>query len=175
MRLVGDRVVLRPAKAEDADLLANGFTDDPTMAAMLGMEPHETTADSLRSSFEQDPDTAEARTAYWFVITDPVDGEVIGEIGLVGISWPNRRAAVSILVLPGSRRSGIGREAIDLLLGWAQGELGLHRIELHTLPENAPMQALAAASGFAREGVLRDYVFERGRFVNNVVYARLPG
>ncbi len=29
------------------------------------------------------------------------------------------------------------------------------------------------ASGFIREGVLRDYTFERGRFVDNVVYARL--
>ena len=55
----------------------------------------------------------------------------------------------------------------------AQGELGLHRIELHTLPENAPMQGLAEASGFVREGVLRDYTFERGRFVDNVLYARL--
>ena len=51
-------------------------------------------------------------------------------------------------------------------------ELGLHRIELHTLPENAPMHALAEASGFMREGVLRGYTFERGRFVDNVVYAQ---
>jgi RimJ/RimL family protein N-acetyltransferase len=65
-------------------------------------------------------------------------------------------------VLPGSRRSGIGCEAIDLLVGWAQGEFGLHQIELHTLPENVPMQRLAEASSFVREGVLRDYAFERG-------------
>lgn len=59
-------------------------------------------------------------------------------------------------------------------MGRAQGELGLHRIEVHTLPENAPMQRLAEASGFTRESVLRDYNFERGRFVDNVVDARLP-
>jgi RimJ/RimL family protein N-acetyltransferase len=105
---------------------------------------------------------------------DPASDELIGEIGLVGISWPNRRAGVSILVLPGSRRAGVGREAIELLVGWAHRELGLHRIQLHTLPENTPMQRLAEASGFVREGVLRDYTFERGRFVDNVVYARLP-
>ena len=106
-------------------------------------------------------------------IVRPERGELIGEIGLVGISWPNRRAGLSILVLPRSRRAGVGREAIELVAGWAQSELGLHRIELHTLPENAPMQGLAEAAGFRREGVLRDYGFERGRFVDNVVYARL--
>jgi RimJ/RimL family protein N-acetyltransferase len=36
------------------------------------------------------------------------------------------------------------------------------------------MQRLAEASGFVREGVLRDYTFERGRLNDNVVYARCP-
>jgi ribosomal-protein-alanine N-acetyltransferase len=174
VRLVGERVVLRPARPEDADALARGFVDDPTMGAMLGMEPDEENAEWLRGTFPEDGESGEEREAYWFVIARPESGEPIGEIGLVGISWPNRRAGLSILVLPGSRRSGVGREAIELLVGWAQGELGLHRIELRTLPENAAMQGLAAASGFIREGVLRGYAVERGRFVDNVVYARIP-
>jgi RimJ/RimL family protein N-acetyltransferase len=174
VRLVGERVVLRLARPEDADALAEGFADDPTMGEMLGMEPHEENAEWLRSTFPADGQSDEERKDYWFVIAHPQSGEPIGEIGLVGISRPNRRAGLSILVLPGSRRSGIGREAIELLVGWAQGELGLHRIELRTLPENLPMQGLAEASGFMREGVLRDYAVERGRFVDNVVYARIP-
>jgi ribosomal-protein-alanine N-acetyltransferase len=173
VRLVGERVVLRLERPEDADALAHGFADDPTLGAMLGIEPDQENAEWLRSTFPEEGQNGEERKAYWFAITDPESGEPIGEIGLVGISWPNRRAGVTILVLPGSRRAGVGREAIELLVGWAQGELGLHRIELHTLPENAPMQGLAEASGFTREGVLRDYRFERGRFVDNVVYARL--
>jgi RimJ/RimL family protein N-acetyltransferase len=174
MRLVGERAVLRPERPEDADALARGFADDPTMGAMLGMDPGHENAEWLRSTFAEEAHDGAQRKDYWFAITHPESGESIGEIGLVGISWPSRRASVSILVLPGSRRAGIGREAMELLVQWAQGALGLHRIELHTLPENAPMQGLAEASGFVREGVLRDYGFERGRFVDNVVYARLP-
>jgi ribosomal-protein-alanine N-acetyltransferase len=128
----------------------------------------------LRRTYAPTAEDGEPRTAYWFAIAHRESDEAIGEIGLVGISWPNRRAGLSILVLPASRRAGVGREAIELLVAWAQGELGLHRIELHTLTENAAMQGLAEASGFVREGVLRDYSFERGRFVDNVVYARLP-
>jgi [ribosomal protein S5]-alanine N-acetyltransferase len=174
VRLIGERVVLRLARPEDADALAQGFADDPTLGAMLGIEPEHENADWLSSTFPEDDQNGEQRTAYWFAIAHPQSGEPIGEIGLVGISWPNRRAGLSILVLPGSRRGGVAREAIELLVAWAHGELGLHRIELHTLPENAPMRGLAEASGFLREGVLRDYTFERGRFVDNVVYARLP-
>lgn len=172
-RLVGERVVLRPARPPDADALAQGFADDPTLGAMLGIDPEQENADWLRSTFPEDSESAEERRAHWFAMVHPESDEPIGEIGLIGISWPDRRAGLSILVLPGWRRSGVGREAIDLLVGWAQGDLGLHRIELRTLPENVPMQRLAEASGFVREGVLRDYAIERGRFVDNVVYARL--
>jgi RimJ/RimL family protein N-acetyltransferase len=171
--LVGERVVLRLARPEDADALAQGFTDDPALGAMLGVEPDQENAEWLRTTFPADGESGEERKAYWFAIAHPQSGEVIGEIGLVGISWPNRRAGLSILVLPGSRRAGVGRDAIELLVGWARSELGLHRIELHTLLENTAMQGLAEASGFTREGVLRDHSFERGRFVDNVVYARL--
>lgn len=174
MRLIGERVVLRLARPEDADALAQGFTDDPTMGALLGIEPEHQNAEWLRSTFREDGQNGEERTDYWFAIAHPESDEPIGEIGLVDISWRNRRAGLSILVLPGSRRVGVAREAIKLLVGWAQGELDLHRIELHTLPENTPMQRLAEASGFMREGVLRDYTFEQGRFVDNVVYARFP-
>jgi RimJ/RimL family protein N-acetyltransferase len=167
-------VVLRLARPQDAAALAQGFIDDPSLGAMLGIEPEDENAEWLRSTFPEDGQHGGQPTAYWFAIADPESGEPIGEIGLVGISWPNRRAGVSVLVLPGSRRAGVGREAIELLVGWAHGELGLHRIQLHTLPENTPMQRLAEAAGFMREGVLRDYTFERGRFVDNVVYARLP-
>jgi [ribosomal protein S5]-alanine N-acetyltransferase len=173
VRLVGDRVVLRLARREDADALAQGFVEDPTLGEMLGLESHEENAEWLRGTFPEDGQTEKEPGSYWFVITHPDSGELIGEIGLVDISWPNRRAGLSVLVMPSSRRAGVGREAIELLVGWAQGELGLHRIELHTLPENVPMQGLAEAAGFVREGVLRHYGFERGRFVDNVVYARI--
>jgi RimJ/RimL family protein N-acetyltransferase len=175
--LVGERVILRRARREDADVIAQGLVDDPTMGAMLGMEPEHENAEWLRGTFPDDDENVpdgEERKSYWFAIDDPESGELIGEIGLVDISWRSKRGSLSVLVLPGARRGGVGRQAIELVVEWAQGELGLHRIELRTLPENAAMQGLAEASGFTREGVLRDYGFERGHFVDNVMYARLP-
>jgi RimJ/RimL family protein N-acetyltransferase len=175
VRLIGERVILRPARPQDADALAQGFADDPMLGVMLGIEAEHENADWLRSTFSDDADDGGKRNAYWFAITDVETGDPVGEIGLVGISWKARRAGLSIFVLPRFRRAGAGREAIELLVGWAQRRLGLHRIELHTLPGNAAMQGLAEAAGFIREGVLRDYTFERGRFADNVVYARLSG
>jgi GNAT superfamily N-acetyltransferase len=105
----------------------------PTRRTPSGCAPP--TPEWLRTTYPNDGQNREERKAYWFAMAHPQRGELMGEIGLVGISWPNRRAGLSILVLPASRRAGIGREAIEVLVGWAQGELGLHRIELHTLSE----------------------------------------
>ena len=55
MRLVGERVVLRLARPEDADALAQGFADDPAMGAMLGIEPGHQNAEWLRSAFHASP------------------------------------------------------------------------------------------------------------------------
>jgi len=172
--LVGERAVLRLECPEDADALAQGFVDDPSLGAMIGIERDQENAEWLRSTLSKDDQGTEGRTVYRFAIVHPHRGDVMGEIALDGISWPSRRARLSILVLPGFRRVGVGHEAVELLVGWAQRELGLHRIELHTAPENAPMQGLAQACGFMREGVLQHFALERGRFVDNVVYARLP-
>jgi RimJ/RimL family protein N-acetyltransferase len=173
VRLVGERVLLRRARPEDADTLARGFEQDPSMGAMLGLEPEQENAEWLRGTFPLQDHDDEQRTSYWFVIDDLASGELVGEIGLVGLSRPNRRAGLSVLVLPAFRRVGVGREAIELLVSWAHNELDLHRIELYTLPENVAMQRLAEATGFQREGILRDYSCERGRFMDNIVYARL--
>src|SRR3954464_7115215 len=71
LRLGGERVVLRVARPEDADALAQGFADDPTLGAMLGMEPHEENAEFLRSTFREDDDGGEERKAYWCVRAHP--------------------------------------------------------------------------------------------------------
>jgi ribosomal-protein-alanine N-acetyltransferase len=152
-RLVGERVALRPEHAEDADVVAQGLVDDPTMGAMLGMDPEQENAEWLRGTFAEDEQAGDERKSHWFAITRSDSDELIGEIGLIEISQPNRRAGISILVLPRFRRAGVAREAIELLVRWAQGDLGLHRVQIHTLPENLPMQRLAEAAGFRRGAV----------------------
>ncbi len=64
MRLIGERVVLRLARPADADALAQGFTEDPTLGAMLGIEPGQENAEWLRSTYPQDDPHAEQRQTY---------------------------------------------------------------------------------------------------------------
>jgi ribosomal-protein-alanine N-acetyltransferase len=56
----------------------------------------------------------------------------------------------------------------------AFGALGLHRLEVHTAPENARALRAAEALGFEREAHLRQNVrHPHGRYRDTVVLARL--
>ncbi|MFR9788028.1 GNAT family N-acetyltransferase [Streptomyces sp. MB22_4] len=47
---------------------------------------------------------------------------------------------------------GLMREGLDLVIGYAFGPLGLHRLEINVQPENAASVALARGAGFRLEG-----------------------
>jgi hypothetical protein len=76
-------------------------------------------------------------------------------------------------VLAPHRRTEAGREAIGRVVEWAQGELGLHRIELHTFPENAPTH-VAPRRRTLSVRVSCATTPSNGRFVDNIVYAPFP-
>src|SRR5690242_4070141 len=47
---------------------------------------------------------------------------------------------------------GLMREGLDLVIGYAFGPLGLHRLEINVQPENTASIALARGAGFRLEG-----------------------
>lgn len=68
------------------------------------------------------------------------------------------RRSAYLQVYVGSRfqRQGVASRALGAVLTFAFDVLGLHRIWLHTLPENAAAAALYVKLGFVREGVERE-------------------
>jgi RimJ/RimL family protein N-acetyltransferase len=65
---------------------------------------------------------------------------------------------------PEHRGRGLGRRSLEALLQLAFGGLGLHRVWLHTLPDNTAAERLYQSVGFLREGLERDAVMANGGF-----------
>ena len=68
---------------------------------------------------------------------------------------------------------GYMTEGIGLLLRYAFGPLGLHRVEANIQPENARSIALVERLGFRREGYSPRYLKIGGRWRDHVRYALL--
>jgi len=164
--------VLRDLGPADADAFVRAFLDDPPLTAALGHDDRPRPAE-VRAMLRLEPRNREAGERIHFALADPASDAWIGSLMLHSFNWRHRRAEIGFFVVRAARRRGVALEAVRLAVAWAFGRLGLHRMQITTLTGNEATQRLAERAGFAREGVLRDFTFERGAFHDNVVLARV--
>jgi ribosomal-protein-serine acetyltransferase len=103
------------------------------------------------------------------------DGAIVGCCGLHGISWLHRSGNLGYWIAAGAQGTGLVTTAVRALLGYAFGQLWLHRVELRTAPDNARSRAVAERLGFTQEGELREAEHVGQRFHDSVVYSMLAG
>ncbi|MGN0160141.1 MAG: GNAT family N-acetyltransferase [Lachnospiraceae bacterium] len=65
---------------------------------------------------------------------------------------------------------GYASEAVSFLTNVMFEDCGLHRIEAYVHPDNAPSVALAEKCGFVYDGIVKDYVSMRGKWVDHLRY-----
>ena len=84
------------------------------------------------------------------------NGHCVGHAGL-RVDADQHVASYTVgLFVAGLRGRGLGREITRLVLSWAFGELGVHRVELEVLAFNRRAINCYLACGFRREGVRRE-------------------
>ena len=93
--------------------------------------------------------------------------------GLTGVSELHKRGELYIVVNPKAANRGIGTACIKWLCDFGFLELQLRRIELQTFQSNLVACRIYQRLGFVEEGILREHVFHRGRFVDRHVQALL--
>lgn len=99
---------------------------------------------------------------------------VVGGIGLTNV----RRGVAQMGSMgywagrPYARR-GYTSEAARLMLSFAFGQLGLHRVEAACLPSNQASSGVLEKVGFTKEGYARAYLRINDKWADHVLYAIL--
>ena len=102
------------------------------------------------------------------------DGDrVIGTCTLSSVDVSNRRAELGYALGRAHWGQGLMREALDRLLAYAFGDLGLRRLEADVDPRNAASIALLERLGFRREGHLRERWMVAGEVQDSLFYGLL--
>ena len=169
--LVGERVRLDPLGAADADDLIPYLVDmDPEVRRLTGTH-QEFTAEQVRRVFadwERRHDRAD------WVIRSREDGTALGDCALLDLDPDNAgvhyRIALNSMAHTGR---GYGTEATDLVLEYAFGTAGLHRVALEVFDFNTGAQRSYAKSGFVREGVWREHLRWDGEWHDAVLMSVL--
>lgn len=170
--LSADGLVLNAWRAGDAaDVLA--IAADPATRSWSGSMRPLHTEDDARAWLDRrtsDPDRVE------WAVRDDVTGDLAGRVGLHRFDLQSRTAEIGYAVHPAHRRRGVARRAVQAVTRHGFAALGLNRIALIHATGNSASCAVAAASGYAFEGVERQ-LYDHGDGVLHDYHrhARLAG
>jgi ribosomal-protein-alanine N-acetyltransferase len=166
--LMGRRVLLREPREGDAVSIFE-HTSDPEVTRFLAFDPprgiEETELFIAR--------TRELRLQdreYVFVIAAIATDRPLGVTGLRHLDLAMSSAQIGTWVARPYWGSGINSEAKQLLLDYAFGALGLHRIEARIPSSNVRSRRAFEKLGGVCEGTLRESFFKHGRYHDTSLY-----
>jgi RimJ/RimL family protein N-acetyltransferase len=113
------------------------------------------------------------RLNYYLAATRKDSGVVIGEAVLRITEPVQRQGEIGFGVARKHWKQGYATEMAQALLNAAFANLKLHRLFAQCAPDNKGSVRVLQKLGFAREGMLRDLTFTRGKWWSNVIYAIL--
>ena len=117
----------------------------------------------------------EARAGRMLPFAVDLDGELVGQLTVSGITWGSLRSAHAGYWVD---RRVAGRGVIPTALAMATDHcffsLGLHRIEVNIRPENTASLRVVEKLGFRPEGVRRRYLHIDGAWRDHATFALTP-
>jgi len=160
----GQKTKLRAIEREDIPTFVRWF-NDPEVRQYLAMYMPMSMAEEEKW-FECLLENQDSRI---FAI-ETEDSVHIGNCGLHNFDWKNRRAVLGIVI--GEKEywgKGYGSDAICTLLGFAFGEMNLHRVQLEVHDFNARAIRCYEKCGFKLEGCQRDALFRSGNYHDTLI------
>lgn len=169
--LTTPRLILRPMRMSDAkDLYA--YARDPAVSRHVLWDAHEDIGQSRRF----------LRAAIWqyrrglpasFAITLRDSGRMIGTIGFMWVNTDHNSAEVGYSLSRTYWNQGYMTEALRAVIAFGFDTLHLNRIEAQHQTDNPASGRVMAHVGMQYEGLMRQRLTNKGRYVDVMVYAML--
>lgn len=115
----------------------------------------------------------EAGTGFRWGLERCEDGRLIGTCGLFRWNRSWRNCVIGYEIARDCQAQGYMREALSAVLAFGFDEMGLHRVQAETHPDNSASIALAQGLGFRLEGVHRQQAYWNGLFHDLNCYSLL--
>jgi len=159
-----ERLSLRQPDQRDTPALFAIHRDEAVMR-YYGMEPFQT-AQEARDEIDWFRALWTESTGIRWTITLKEKDRYIGDAGFHKYEQAHSRAELGYKLVKAHWGQGIMSEALTEVLKYGFATMGLNRIEALVDPRNIASARLLEKLGFATEGILREYEFEREQFVD---------
>lgn len=108
-----------------------------------------------------------------WIIADLESDQMIGTCTLYEINPQHARAGLGYALMPEYWGKGLAHDAASLAISYGFLELGLHRIEADTEPNNLRSNKVLERFGFQREGLLRERFFHPDGLQDSLIFGLL--
>jgi ribosomal-protein-alanine N-acetyltransferase len=176
--LVAPRLQLRALRADDAPALFALFSDEEAMR--FWSEPPHADATVTRAMIERTlARFAKGEGVEWALVRAG-DDRAIGKMAIWRWQREHSRGEVGYILRRDLWGQGLAGEALQALVRFAFGPLGLHSLEAQLDGENAGSVRTLERAGFRREGWLRQAYFDPRkpdgeRWRDTLIYGLLAG
>lgn len=168
MNIIGDKVVLRAIEESDNEILKE-LMNNPELEKMLGGSSFPLSSYSQKKWFEN----LDNKNLRCIVSEKGKKESCYGTVILSDIDYKNGTAQYHIKLLPDSQGKGIGADSTRTIVRYAFDELRLNCIYSEVLSYNIASQRMFEKSGFYKEGIMRQRIFKKGRYVDVFLYSIL--
>lgn len=170
MIINGNGILLRAVEESDNAMLLS-LINDPDTEMMLGGSSWPVSEAEQLKWFEHQE---RSRDVLRCIVALKENGKAIGTIILSDIDQKNATGHIHIkMSKDGGRGKGYGTDAVNTMVQYAFEELRLNCIYANILSYNEASIKLFERCGFKRDGVLRQRVFKKGRFVDMLAYSKV--
>lgn len=166
--LKGSRTTLRALEPSDAETMRSWYHDHEF--SVLDGNIYPSSLEGIREFLRSLPSPAFTDVSLGI---ENEKGSLIGIVRLKRGSAENRNADFGIAIERTHWNLGYGTGATRAILGFAFGEMNLHRVQLGVLEYNTRAIRCYEKCGFIEEGRQRHSKFRDGRYWDNIMMAIL--
>lgn len=166
MNIIGEKVLLRAIEVDDCEMLIT-LINDPEIEYLLGGWSYPVSKYTQKKWFDElSQETNTLR------LTIDANGQAIGTAILSNIDYKNGNAEIHIKLLQDKYGGkGYGTDAVYSLTRYAFQELRLHCIYAKVNMDNIISQKMFEKCGYMKEGIMRQRLFKRGKYVDIVMFS----
>jgi [ribosomal protein S5]-alanine N-acetyltransferase len=165
------RLRVRPLEESDAEALFE-IKSDPEVTMKYCLEPDESIEDTRIWVDKRLEDYTKRDVTYWVFALKESD-RAIGGCCFWNFDPTLRCAEIGYELHRAYWNKGFTSEALSAVLTYGFTGMDLHRIEALPLAFNTPSVKLLIKLGFRLEGTIRERVFFRGRFEDQLIFGLL--
>ncbi|MDR2234760.1 MAG: GNAT family N-acetyltransferase [Chryseobacterium sp.] len=163
-----ERLILRQLTPEDAEDLFEYFSLDEVME-YYDLAPFKTIEEARNIIKHFNSEFEKGKGFRWALELKSVK-KVIGTCGYHNWYKEHFRAEIGYELNPVFWRNSYMKEALLPILTFGFESMELHRVDAFIDPANIASEKLLTSLNFSKEGILKDYFFEKGRFVDATIF-----